>query len=445
MAKNEMGFFAHVHAVCVACALTLGLLLSAAVPALAEDAPAAVTPDYSGFEAQEGISAVVNDKLISNHDLNQRIKLIMVTSGIPETDENKQRIAPQVLRSLVDEQLESQEANRLDIKVDDKDVQSQIESIARRANMTMDEIESYLKENDVSMSTLIDQIRSELAWNKVANQQFAPLITVSEEEITDVLTRLNEEADQPRYLISEILLTYDNPQQEQELMAGAARLAEQMRQGAPFSSVAQQFSRSASAANGGDIGWVHLSQLPEDVAAVVGDMGIGAISAPIRTLNGIYLIQLRSKQVGVGSDPMRDEWTVMRVVLTLTPDAPPAAVERRVKDTQRFVKEFKSCAEIPAQLKSYIGGQADAPATYAFGGLDPRLQQALSKRKPGDLLPPSRSEVGIEMVAICDHKVAAGQLPTRDSIEDNLFSQQLSMMSRRHLRDLRRDAVIEMR
>jgi peptidyl-prolyl cis-trans isomerase SurA len=49
------------------------------------------------------------------------------------------------------------------------------------------------------------------------------------------------------------------------------------------------------------------------------------------------------------------------------------------------------------------------------------------------------------MVAICDHKVAAGQLPTRDSIEDNLFSQQLSMMSRRHLRDLRRDAVIEMR
>jgi peptidyl-prolyl cis-trans isomerase SurA len=432
LARLGTGAFALFGTLCVSGALSLGLLTA---PARADD----------GSDTQQGISAVVNDQIISHFDLEQRVKLIMVTSGIPDTPDNRRRIEPQVLRSLVDERLELQEAKRLEVKVEDKEIDDQLNGIAKRANMTTAQIDEFLKQNGVSRSSLVDQIKAEIAWNKVVGQQFSPLITISDEEINDVMKRLTEESDEPRYLISEILLTFDTPAQEQEMIGGAERLAEQIRLGAPFAAVAQQFSRSASAANGGDIGWVHRSQLPEEVGAVVADMGIGAISPPIKTLNGIYLIHLRSKQVGMGADPMKDEWTLVRILLPLTPDAPNAAVERRAQETARFRSEFTTCSAVDQQIKSYLGGQASEPRSVLFGSLDGRMQELVSKSKPGDLLPPIRSKEGIEMIAVCGHKVNDPQMPTRESIEDNLFSQQLSMMSRRHLRDLRRDAVIEMR
>ncbi|MFZ3032563.1 MAG: peptidylprolyl isomerase [Parvibaculum sp.] len=425
---------AAVLCVCLSAALMAG-------PAFAEGG----TVDQPLTVDQQGIAAVVNDKIVSQYDLEQRVKLIMVTSGIPDTPQNKSRIEPQVLRGLIDESLETQEANRLEVKVEQEEIDKQLEGIAKRANMTMEEIDEFLKKNDVSRSSLVNQIHAEIAWNKVISQQFSPLVTVSDEEVDDLLKRLKEESDQPRYNISEILLTYDTPAQAEEMTGGAERLAEQIRAGAPFGAVAQQFSRSPSAANGGDIGWVHLSQLPREVAPVVEQMGIGEISSPIKTLNGIYLIQLKNKQVGVGSDPMKDRWTLARVLLPLSPDAPDNMVERRAKEALKFTQEFKSCDALSQQIKAYVGGVASEPRTVVFGSLDARMQSLVSKSKPGEVIPPIRSREGIEMVAVCGHQVDDPQMPSRESIEDSLYSQQLSMMSRRHLRDLHRDAVIEIR
>lgn len=394
---------------------------------------------------QQGIAAVVNDQLISRFDLDQRVKLIMSTSGIQDTPENRQRVEPQILRSLVDETLENQEAKRLGIKVEQKDIDAQLEGIAKRANMTTEQIDQYLETNGVNKESLVSQIRTEIAWNKVVSQQFGPLITVSDEEINSIIERLKTESDQPRYLLSEILLTFDNAEQENEMFEGAGRLAQQIRQGAPFGSVAQQFSRSPTARNGGDMGWVYLSQLSTDIADVVKDMGIGAVSEPIKTLNGIYLIELRNKQSGTGNDPMKDTWTLTKVVLPLAQDASGAAVEARVAQAKTFQAEFKTCDGIDALVKPFAGARVDAPQAVVFGNLPPQMQELLSKSKPGDLLPPARARDGIELVAICDHKAENAQLPSREQIEDNLYSQQISMMSRRHLRDLRRDAVIEMR
>ncbi len=454
LAARALSRFFHV----VACAGVIGLALSTPLRAETpgEDGmpmPAAgVTPaptesvSVSGNgEDFQGIAAIVNDHIISRYDLEQRIKLVMVTSGIPNSPEMVSRIKGQVLRGLIDEVLETQEAKRLEIKIDPNDIEKQYKLIASRANMTLEEIDKYLADNDISKQTLLNQIYADIAWNKVVGQQFGPLVDVGDQEVDDVLNRLKSEADQPRYLVSEILLTYDNPQQQQEMQAGAQRLVDQLRQGAPFTNVARQFSQSPSAANGGDIGWVHASQLSKDVAPVVEQMAMGAISDPIPTLNGYYIVQLRSKQTGIGPDPMRDEWTLAHVILPLSPDAAPIYVQRRAAEAENFVKNFKSCDDIDAQLKGIVGAVAQPPRGVAFGQLDPRLRQELSGAKPGQVLKPLRSAQGIEMIAVCGFKPDTTAMPTRNEIEDNLFSQQLSMMARRHLRDLRRDAVIDVR
>ncbi len=338
-----------------------------------------------------------------------------------------------------------QEAQRLSVKAEKKDIDDQLEGIARRANMTTTQIDEFLDKNGVSKDSLVNQIKADIVWNRVVSQQFGPLITVSDEEINNTLERLKTEADQPRYLLSELMLSYDNDEQQREMMDGAGRLAEQIRQGAPFANVARQFSRAATARNGGDMGWIYLSQLPPDIADAVKDLPIGAVSDPIKTLNSVYLFEVRNKQTSIGNDPMKDQWVLVKVSLPLTKDAPRAAVEKRVAQAKQFQAQFKTCDGIDAIIKPFEGAYSDPAQTITFGSLPPPMKELFSKSKPGDMLPPRRAEDHIELVAICDHKVNAATMPTREDIQANLENQQLSMMSRRYLRDLLRDAVVEIR
>lgn len=396
-------------------------------------------------EGQQGIAAIVNDEIISTYDLMQRVKLVMVTSGIPDTAENLERIRPQILRNLIDERLKMQEARRANISVTQDEVDAAFKQIAERSNMTEAQVVEFLKRGGIEKQALIGQVSADIAWNRFVNQQFGGLISVGENEVDEVLRRMEEESGSPQYMVSEILLTYDTSEQQAEITAGAERLVEQMRQGAPFDNVARQFSQSASAANGGDIGWIHASELPAPVAEVVKNMPIHTISDPIPTTAGIYIISLTGKQSGTGADPMRDQYKLMQVIFPLTPDAPIDAVALRAKQTKEFLAQKLTCDAAPEAIKKYEGAKADAPKSVIAGQLDPRLMSAISNLKAGETTPPQRSERGIELVLVCEHIADEGGLPTRDAIDNNLYSQQLSMMSRRHLRDLRRDAVIVIR
>lgn len=396
-------------------------------------------------EGQQGIAAIVNDEIISTYDLMQRVKLVMVSSGIPNTAENLSRIRPQILRSLIDERLKMQEAKRANINVTQEEVDAAFVQIAQRSNMTQDQVVAFLEQGGVDKQALISQVSADIAWNRFVNQQFGGLISVGENEVDEVLRRMEEESGSPQYMVSEILLTYDSPAQEAEISTGAQRLVEQMRQGAPFDGVARQFSQSASAANGGDIGWVHTSELPAPVAEVVKNMSIHTISDPIPTTAGIYIVSLTGKQSGTGADPMRDQYKLMKILFPLAPNAPIDAVALRARQTKEFLAQKLTCETAPDLIKKYEGAKAEAPKSVIAGQLDPRLISAIGNLKAGETTPPQRSELGIEVVVVCEHIADVGGLPTREAIDNNLYSQQLSMMSRRHLRDLRRDAVIVIR
>ncbi len=112
--------------------------------------------------------------MVSSYDLDQRIKLVLLSSGIPNTPENIARIRGQVLRSLVDEHLQQQEAQRLNVEVAQEEVEKAFERIAQRSNMSVDQISAALEEGGVARSTLETQIRNDIAWNRVVQQQLRP-------------------------------------------------------------------------------------------------------------------------------------------------------------------------------------------------------------------------------------------------------------------------------
>ena len=73
------------------------------------------------------------------------------------------------------------------------------------------------------------------------------------------------------------------------------------------------------------------------------------------------------------------------------------------------------------------------------------LQSEISTTEAGQVIGPKKNKKIAEMIVVCDRKDDQGATISRDAIENNLYSQRLAIMSRRHLRELMRDSIVEYR
>jgi peptidyl-prolyl cis-trans isomerase SurA len=76
------------------------------------------------------------------------------------------------------------------------------------------------------------------------------------------------------------------------------------------------------------------------------------------------------------------------------------------------------------------------------------MQAAIAKTSPGESTAPFASSAGVELILRCDKAVPKESvfvIPTRDQVEQQLYEQQMTVLARRYMRDLRREADVETR
>jgi peptidyl-prolyl cis-trans isomerase SurA len=239
----------------------------------------------------QAISVIVNDEVISRYDVNQRIKLILVTSGIPATEENLKRIEDQSIKALINERIQLQEASKLEVPESQEEIQMTLDRIAQGNQTTAEGIIENITSQGVNVDTLIDQIKSELLWNKIVRGRFGSYINISDEEINIVYERTMDSINKVQYDISEIFLGFEDEKEEKESNDLATKLVEQLKNDISFEPVAQQFSQSASSGQGGYIGWVVEGQLDKEIINGIKNLSTNSISEPIKTVNGYYIIK----------------------------------------------------------------------------------------------------------------------------------------------------------
>ncbi len=404
-------------------------------------------PSWLHAQTVERIAAIVNDEVISTYDVEQRMGLVLSSSNMQPTQDIIQRLQGQVVQALVDEKLQLQEATKYEVDIDEDEVNAAITRLAEQNNIRPDVLENSLKQNGINIVTLRKQIEAELAWNRVVNGLLASRVSVTEDEIDHVLNRLVTSANKPQYLVSEILLEVPNAGQEENVRQGGLQLIQQMQQGVPFSAVAQQFSSSASAAQGGDIGWIHDDELAPELSAVIQNLKPGQLSSPIRTLAGYYILALRERRVVGGADPLKSKIDVRQIMIPLTQDADADTVEEAREGVLKIGSQLNGCTNLEEAASSVGGAQASSLGRVMVSDLAGRFRSAVATLKAGQSSEPVRTEAGLHILIVCEREDTGqiSSLPSREQIENRLYDQQLSMLARRHLRDLRRDATIEMR
>ena len=384
-------------------------------------------------------AAVVNDEVISMLDLDMRLRLAILATGQQDNRQLRDRITAQVIRGLIDEQLQEQEAKRLGITIADEEVTKAAEEIAQRNKLTIEKFTNLLESRGILPEAFFDQVRGQLTWNSLVARRLRPTVQVSDEEVEEVVRRIaaNRGARQRRVL--EIFLAVDTALQEDEVRRSAERLFEQLRAGASFRSLARQFSESATAAGGGDLGWIQEGQLPEEIDKALGQMRPGMLSRPIRTLSGFHILLLREeRQASLGDVTLNLKQVLIAIPSGASEEQRRAAAERAGQVRQRIT----GCAGLD-QLAGEIGspGSGDL-GTVKLSDLPAPIRDAVMALPIGQPSQPVSLSGGLSVLVVCDRAESGID---RNRIQERLTAQRLDMLSRRYMRDLRRNANVDIR
>jgi peptidyl-prolyl cis-trans isomerase SurA len=196
---------------------------------------------------------------------------------------------------------------------------------------------------------------------------------------------------------------------------------------------------------------------PELDKALVAMKGMG-LAGPIHVAGGYYILQVRDRREPAGTVVPKSEQPrtglpdgplpLARVLLAL-PAKPSAALkETALHFGEELSSHINGCGNLGAVAKQIQGAVYMNLGSLRAGQMSQELRNALATTQPGDVAKPFISSAGVEIIVRCDpkvQKVVAFQMPTRQDIQNRLYQEQMSMMSRRYLRDLRRDSVVEYR
>lgn len=390
-------------------------------------------------------TALVNGEVITDTDVEQRLNLVLTANGGRVTGEERERLRLQVLRNLIDEKLEIQEARSHEVRVADEEIEQTFQRVAANFRQQPSQFAEYLKNNGSSANSLKQQIRGELAWNRLLRSRIEPFVNVGDEEVTAIINKLNAAKGTEEYRVGEIFLSA-TPETRAEVRANASRILEQLRGGASFVAYARQFSEASTAALGGELGWVRPEQLQDAVGKAVAEIQPGTVSEPIDVPGGVMLVALIEKRSVLGSDPMEAVLSLKQISVNFPAGTSEADAGPRVEALNAATRNMGGCGRAEAVATS-VGGEVVQNDGVRMRELPAQLQQIVGQLSTGEATPPFGSlEEGVRVLVLCGRDESqAATAPSFDEVYSQLNDQRVNMRAQRYLRDLRRDAVVDYR
>lgn len=398
---------------------------------LAVSAPVAAVQAQEDNRLQlEGIAVIVNDKPISYSDVRQRARLLLLTLGRGEpSPEQVQQITGQALEQLIDERLQLERVAEYKVEVDPREIDQEMSEMASESGVGAAGLRQQLLAAGVNPVSLEEQIRADIAWQRLMSGLYGSRIRISDNQVEDQLERMRAASKKTQYRVGEIFLYAPDAETKSEAMRAAESIVQQLRQGADFRIAAQRISSAPTSATGGDMGWVTAEDLAPEIAAAVTSSQAPVLLDPIETPSGIYIITVSSRR-----EPSQPT-TKVDLKRLITSDGK----ESTLTDA---ISRISSCNDVQSVANSKTELRAQDLNDLTLDELGPEGREMVMATEVGSPTQIFAAGGGLAVMYVCRRDEGAEALPSRDELKNSIKARELNMISERELRNTRRDATI---
>lgn len=388
-------------------------------------------------------TAIVNGEIITRTDVEQRLALVILANQGKVSDEERERLRLQVLRNIIDETLQIQEAAAKKIVVDKAELDQNFARVAANFRYSPAAFKTYLASQGSSEASMKRQIEGEVAWNRLLRREIQPFVNVSDDEVRSVIDRLKAAKGSDEYRIGEIYLSAA-PERSQQVLELVQRIMTEIRQGGSFQAYARQYSEASTASVGGDLGWVRPALLPQELVTAVQQMDTGQIAGPIALPGGYSILFLIDKRKVLTADPRDALLSLKQVSIDFGTGTTAEQAQAKANELGAAAQALRGCGAV-SDLAAKFGAEVVENDGIRARDLPGQLQTILLGLQIGQSTPPFGSlEEGVRILVLCgrDDPADATQ-PSFDQVMSQLEEERVNKRARTYLRDLRRDAVID--
>jgi len=244
-------------------------------------------------EIKDNLFATVGDKALTDSDVINEIKTILILNNQAYTIEKKKELQSIAVRRIIERAIKKIETEKYDfLEFNQIDLDIQINSIAQRANVSVDTLKNIFETNGLDFEQIKKNIITELLWNNLMISIYKNNLTVNEDEINQQLENFDKNTESNEYLISEIVLKSVETNKLNEELNKVKNMIKDI----GFEKTAMTVSVSPNSTSGGNIGWIEENSLAKKFKSRIISTPVGEISEPIVLPEGIIIFTVRDKR-----------------------------------------------------------------------------------------------------------------------------------------------------
>ncbi|HET7061866.1 MAG TPA: peptidylprolyl isomerase [Nitrosospira sp.] len=409
----------------------------------------------SGIETIDHIVAVVNETVVTRHELDEVLKATV-------RQLQKQGVQPpassvlekQLLERIILNQVQLQLAKETGLTVSDTELDQTLRRIAQQNNMSLPEFYSALERDGISFNRFRDEIRDEIILVRLKEREVSNRVNVTEGEVDNFLNSQEGSPNQDEeYRISHILIQMPEkatPSQVSEKRLRADAALAQLKDGAEFARVAAEFSEAPDAMEGGLLDWRPGAQLTKKFAEILGPMKPGEITPVIQTQAGLHILKLvdRRGKKESAAPTMVNQTHARHILIKISELTSEADARRRILELKERLDHGGNKFEELAKLHSE---DTSAPSGGDLGWVSPgdtvpEFEQAMATLKPGQTSDPVQTPFGWHLIQVIEHRTQdVSKERQRQSARQAIRSRKADAAFQEWLQRLRDRAYVEYR
>ncbi|KJR31844.1 peptidylprolyl isomerase SurA [Vibrio navarrensis] len=393
------------------------------------------------------VAVIVNNGVILQSDIDTAMKTLRANAkqngqALPSAEV----LHEQIVEKLILDTLQTQEADRIGVRIDDNRLNQAISEIAANNQQTVAELSASITSEGLSYAEFREQIRKEIAASEARNALVRRRINILPAEVDSLSEMLAQETSATvQYKLGHIQLRFSDDQDKAAVEAQAKAIIEKLNNGADFSTMAYTYSKGPKALQGGDWGWMRKEEMPTIFADQIKMQNKGSVIGPFRSGVGFHILKIEDIK-GLETIAVT-EVNARHILLKPTVILSDEGAKRELNEFIRRIKAGEASFAELAQQYSQDPGSAAQNGELGYQTPDlyvPEFKHQVETLPVGKISEPFQTVHGWHIVEVLDRR----EVDRTDSAMKNkayriLFNRKFNEEAGAWMQELRAGAFVE--